>query len=654
MRLLPRLLSLGTPGLSLLLSGCAPATIVALDGPGGDAWTFTPRLTGTASESCQEVWVESSVARVLAERDGAGFAAVVPLAAGDNDVVAVCVTKGGEQRATPQTWRVRLEDRPTARVRTRIADEGITLEGGGSNPSEGSAARVTRYTWNARAGNPAALYLTDGTPLEATTLLPGESITLATPEVDGEYYVRLTVTDANGNTDMSVATFRVSYEEPLLVDLSDEHPAWVDSAVVYGVVPFFFGEAGFADVTARLDSLEALGVNVLWLSPILACPDDDFGYAVTDPFALRDTFGDEADLRALVDGAHSRGMRVIMDFVPNHTSDRHPYFKEQDRTGVTSPYHDWYDRDESGAVTSYFGWDNLPNLNYDNPEVRRYMVEAFAYWIRAFDIDGFRADVAWGVAERAPDFWEDWRAELTRVKPDLLLLAEGTGRDATWYGHGFDVAYDWTWEPGEWAWQAAFEGEETDVPALISALTNEGEGFDSDALLFRFLENNDTGERFATRHGPARVPVAAALTLTVPGLPLVYTGQEVGAAFEPYDEAPVLDWADPNGLSPVYQRLIRLRTDLAALRSRDWALLDVGAGEGVLAYVRIAPDPLENVVVILNFAEAPATVVLPMTGDTSPVLGGGAVQDLYTDEQVRVPNVTIDGLGVRILAASTL
>ncbi|MES2638026.1 MAG: alpha-amylase family glycosyl hydrolase [Myxococcota bacterium] len=639
--------------LALLLLACAPAAYVSLDGPGGDAFTFTPRLTGTTSETCDEVWVESSRGRILATRDAARFAADVPLAAGANEVVAICVTGGGEHRSAAQPWNVRLADRPTARVRVRIADEGVLLEGGGSAPSEAGTGSIARYAWTARDGNPADLTLTDGAALTETGV-PGESLTLATPAEDGEYYVRLTVTDTNGNTDTSVATFRVSYGEPLLVDLTDEHPDWVDGAVVYGVVPFFFGEAGFDDVTARLDALDDLGVTVLWLSPILACPDDDFGYAVTDPFTLRETFGTEADLRELIDGAHARDMRVIMDFVPNHTSDRHPYYKEQERTGAASPYHDWYDRGADGEVTYYFGWDNLPNLDYDNPEVRRYMTEAFAHWVRDFDIDGFRADVAWGVSERAPDFWAEWRAELKRIKPDLLLLAEGSGRDPTWFGHGFDAAYDWTWEPGEWAWQAAFDAEEPDVAALVDALTNEGEGFDDDALLLRFLENNDTGERFVTRHGAARVPVAAALTITVPGLPLVYTGQDVGAEFEPYDEGPVLDWADPSALTPVYQRLIRLRRDLAALRSREWALLDLGDHPSMLGYVRIAPDPAENVVVLLNFGEAAATVDVPATDDTTPVFTTGTAQDLYTDGQVRGTRVTIDGLGVRILAAPTL
>lgn len=639
----------------VLLLSCAADPGVVLDGVGGDSWAWSQRLTGRADAACDEVWVESPRGRALAERDGERFAAVVPLAEGEQDVAAVCVRDGGERRSEPVKWRVRLEDRPTARVRVRIADEGITLDAGGSEPSEGSAAAIVRREWTAAADNPDALVSGGATLGEAP--VAGDTLTLATPGEDGDYHVRLTVTDAAGRTDTSVATFRVSWGEPLLVDLTDEHPAWVDGAVVYGVVPFFFGESGFSDVTARLDALEELGVTVLWLSPITACPGDDFGYAVTDYFALRDTFGGPEEFRALVDGAHARGMRVIMDFVPNHTSDEHPYYRAQERDGARSPYHDWYDRGADGEVTYYFGWDNLPNLDYDNPEVRRFVTEAFAYWIREYDIDGFRADVAWGVQERAPEFWPEWRAELKRIKPDLLLLAEATGRDPYWFGHGFDAAYDWTWEPGQWAWDEAFSGEDPDVDALVTALTNEGEGFDADALILRFTDNNDTGERFVTRHGPERVPVAAALTMTVPGLPLVYTGAEVGAAYEPYDEGPVLEWQDTYGLTPVYQRLIRLRKDLAALRSREWEILEVDA-PGVLAYVRVAEDPAENVVVVLNFGDAAASVQLPVTDAVAAVFAAGEAQDLYTDDRVTLdaegPRVAIDGLGVRILAHPAL
>ncbi len=309
-------------------------------------------------------------------------------------------------------------------------------------------------------------------------------------------------------------------------------PAWVEEAVVYGVIPRNFGPEGLRSVTGKLSYLRDLGVNALWLAPINASPDSDYGYAVTDYFELRGGTGySKADLTTLVAEAHARGIRVLMDFVPNHTSDQHPYFLDAESQGPSSPYYDYYDRDESGDYTYYFNWTHLPNLNYDNPEVERLMLEAFSYWVREFDVDGFRVDAAWGIRQRKPDFWPRWRRQLKAIKPDLLLLAEAGARDDYYFTEGFDAAYDWTDELGHWAWEDVFNAPELITRRLDAALTNGGTGFHPDALIFRFLNNNDTGDRFITRYGEGLTRVATALLMTLPGIPCLYTGDEVGAEF---------------------------------------------------------------------------------------------------------------------------
>lgn len=639
----------------LALFACAPdgAGLVALDGPGGDAWAFHKRLSGKADASCAEVWVESPRGRVVATRDGDRFSAYVPLAEGLNDVVPECVLANGKERAgAAQPWDVRLADRPRAFGRAAYADAGLQLDAGGSAPSEVRGAPIVAWSWSARDGNPAPIEVAStGADLGATPF-EGATLVVSTPAEDGDYVVDVTVTDADGVTDTAAVMFRVGWGEAWALDVDTENPAWVDEAVVYGVVPFFFGERGFADVTDRLDELEALGVTALWLSPITDCPDDDFGYAVTDHFALRDTFGSDEDFRAFVDAAHARGMRVLMDFVPNHTSDEHPYYKRASDPG--SPYQAWYDWE----TPNYFGWENLPNLDYDNPEVRRYVIEAFAFWVREYGIDGFRADVAWGPQGRAPEFWPEWRTELKRIDPDLLLLAEASGRDAYWWDNGFDVAYDWTWELGEWAWQSAWDDPQRTAELLRDALTNEGEGFDDDALIFRFLNNNDTGERFVTKYGAEKVPVAATLMLTLPGVPCVFTGDEVGAAFEPYDEGPVLTWEDANGFTPLYTTLIRLRRDLDALHSRDWALLDASPEDAIVAYVRRAEDPEQNVLVVLNLSGERQTARLDLGEDVEAMLGDGLVYDLLNEEDVRIdaasPEVSLPAYGARVIGGPAI
>jgi cyclomaltodextrinase len=147
-----------------------------------------------------------------------------------------------------------------------------------------------------------------------------------------------------------------------------------------------------------------------------------------------------------------------------------------------------------------------------------------------------------------PDFWPVWRAELKRIRPDLLLLAESSARDPYYFANGFDAGYDWTDRLGEWAWQEVFADPAHIPQRLRAALTNDGAGYDPDAVVFRFLNNNDTGARFITRHGVGLTRVAAALLLTLPGIPGLYTGEEIGAEFEPYAGPPPIRWTDPHGL----------------------------------------------------------------------------------------------------------
>ncbi len=345
---------------------------------------------------------------------------------------------------------------------------------------------------------------------------------------DGEYYFSLRVIDEAGREDRSTTYFVVENGQPRIPDYDHENPAWVEEAIVYGVIPRLFGTPGAKAIQDKLDHLADLGINAMWLAPINET--NDYGYSVIDYFELRDNFGSKEDFKAMMQAAHERGIRVLMDFVPNHTSNEHPYFKDTVEKGQDSPYWDFYDRDENGNYTYYFDWTHLPNLNYENPEVRRMMIEAFSYWVREFDVDGFRVDACWGVQQRRPDFWPEWRRELKRIKPDLLLLAEASARDPYNFENGFDAAYDWTENLGNWSW-ARFWGEqaeEVDTAQTIESLKNMllggPETYHPDALIFRFLNNNDTGTRFITTHGEPLTRVATALLLTLPGIPCIYTG----------------------------------------------------------------------------------------------------------------------------------
>lgn len=428
------------------------------------------------------------------------------------------------------------------------------------------------------------------------------------------------------------------------------HP-WGRDAIVYGVVPSLFGKQPFKDVTARLPRLKALGVNVIWLSPINETIPGDFGYSVTSYFDLRSDYGTKEDFRALVGRAHELGMHVIMDFVPNHTAREHAFFQDALRRGKASPYYDFYDWKAPGQPEHYFDWTHLPNLNFDNPRVDDMVIDALEYWVRDFDVDGYRLDVAWGVKARDATLWTRTRAALEQLKPGVFLVAEASAKDPYYFSHGFDAAYDWTREPGHWAWEKVWEPASGMASRLREALADARTP--PGGMVMRFLNNNDTGERFVTRHGPDVTRAAAALLFTLPGLPLIYTGDELGAAYLPYQEPPPLDWEkDPHQLRPYYARLVGMRKRLAALRSPRFALVEVRP-ESALAYVRTRDNGSEPVLVVMNWeARSQSVQVKP------PASFRGALRDELTGEpapvQAGAEGLTLDlpAWGVRVLTLS--
>lgn len=604
---------------------------------------------------CRAVWIDNHGARVEAVLQEYFFSASVPIYPGMNTATAICEHADEEEELSNEVNITgRLEQRPTAVITLSLTNGRLVLDGSSSQPDELEKRPIREYIWSARAENPTTVWVkTDegqNRPLDGE--ISGKSLEIEHPIVDGEYYFSLRVIDESGREDTSTNYFVVENGQPRIPDYDHENPAWVEEAIVYGVIPRLFGTPGAKAILERLDQLADLGVNAMWLAPINET--NDYGYSVIDYFELRDSFGSKEDFKALVQAAHERGIRVLMDFVPNHTSNEHPYFKDTLEKGQDSPYWDFYDRDEMGDYTYYFDWTHLPNLNYDNPEVRRMMLEAFSYWVREFDVDGFRVDACWGVQQRRPDFWPQWRRELKRIKPDLLLLAEASARDPYNFDNGFDAAYDWTENLGNWAWarfwgeQAAKAGTAQTIEGLKYTLMGGPDEYHPDALIFRFLNNNDTGTRFIQTHGEPLTRVATALLLTLPGIPCIYTADEAGQWFRPYfDVTPISFRERYRGLRDYHKKLIALRKEIPSLHSRLWQILKAEPAEQVLGYVRYLPNNEEPVLVLLNFSEEPAAVNLTLPQGFVSL--SGHLTDLLNDQETLFSSLQINPMSARIL-----
>jgi glycosidase len=461
----------------------------------------------------------------------------------------------------------------------------------------------------------------------------GRQLTLEAPSKDGEYFVTLEVMDEAGRSDASTTYFEVEGGQAREVDLMYEHPEWVDDAVIYAPIPALFGNGGPKAVKRRLPYLKKLGVDALWLWPPTSLRTAGEEYAIDDYFETDPEWGPDQALREMIDEAHRLGMYVLIDFVPNHMSAESDYFKETEELGQRSGYWNFFDR-KSGEPTHYFDWDHLPNLNFDNPEVRRMIMEASAYWVRDMGVDGFRMDVAWGVKKRAPGFWPRWRRELKRIDPDLLLLAEASAVDPYYFSNGFDLAYDWSKELGNWAWASAFEFPQEAGALLLSSLTNGHRGYAKDAFIMRFLNNNDTGIRFVDQHGAKLTKTAATMQFTLPGLPAMFAGDEIGASYEPYSNLTRIPWRDKHDLMPTYERLIDLKHSESALESREFELLESDKGS-VLGYVRPAFAGGKAILTILNFG-GKGRVEVSGRALAAAGFGPGTTRDLVTGDEVRL------------------
>ncbi len=357
---------------------------------------------------------------------------------------------------------------------------------------------------------------------------------------------------------------------------------WWQRGVIYQVYPRSFldtngdGVGDLPGVTAGLDYLSWLGVDAIWLSPINPSPMADFGYDVSDYTAIDPVFGTLEDFDRLVRGAHARSIKLILDFVPNHTSEQHPWFRES-RRSRDNPKRDWYIwRDAApggGPPTNWlseFGgsaweWDERtgqyyyhaflkeqPDLNWRNPDVQEAMFAAMRFWLDR-GADGFRVDVASGLIKDDrfrdnppnPDYepslpphhrhlriYNSDRPEvhdiIARMRhlldqyPDRMMIGEiylPVERLVTYYGTGGDEAHlPFNFRLIRMPWDARKIG---DAVARYEALLPP-HGWPNWVL------GNHDRPRIATRVGPAQARVAAMLLLTLRGTPTLYYGDELG------------------------------------------------------------------------------------------------------------------------------
>lgn len=343
---------------------------------------------------------------------------------------------------------------------------------------------------------------------------------------------------------------------------------WWNDATVYEInTRQFSPEGSFEQVRKQLPRLKEMGVDILWFMPVQPIGSENrkgsLGsyYSIQDYTGVNPEFGNIADFKRLVDEAHNQGMKVILDWVANHTSWDAKWINNEG----------WYSLDSTGNKYSPYDWSDVVELNYDNPQMRSEMIQSMKYWMDSVQIDGFRADMA---HEVPTDFWNQATDTLRNYYPNIFMLAESENPDLM--DKAFNMNYAWELHH---LLNSLAKGEAS-ADSVWTFYNKKNKEFTKQDIQMIFTSNHDENSWAGTefeRMGAA-APTFAALTYLLPGMPLIYNGQEAGfnrrLAFFEKDS---VDWNTSSQFAMMYKHLNALRKENPAL----WSGLDGGTFEEV-------------------------------------------------------------------------
>lgn len=369
---------------------------------------------------------------------------------------------------------------------------------------------------------------------------------------------------------------------------------WCRNSNIYEINLRQYSEEGtFAAFQKSLPRLRDMGVEILWFMPITPIASlqrkGRLGsyYACSDFFSTNPEYGTVEDFRKLVDDAHEKGFKVIIDWVANHTGWGHVWTK-------TNP--SYFKINEAGQFFDSNGWEDVIDLDFTNFEMRAALIEAMRFWIKECDIDGFRCDMAMLVPL---DFWIDARKTLDNEKP-LFWLAEC---EEPHYHEAFDVTYTWEWMHKT----LAYVKGQTDLCGLDNLLWKYNHQFPAGAIRLFFTTNHDENSWNGTefeKYGNAHQALAV-FSATWAGLPLIYSGQELPNTKRlKFFDKDAIEWKEPVAYHAFYKALLDLRKAYSCMRAgapHTYTFrVKTSADQHVFAFLRTSEN--DQVLVLLNLS----------------------------------------------------
>lgn len=408
-------------------------------------------------------------------------------------------------------------------------------------------------------------------------------------------------------------------------------PELSENAVIYEAnIRQYSPEGTFAAFTKDIPKLKKLGIKILWIMPIheigiknrkakgdlsidaiadtvqkkkyLGSP-----YSIKDYRSINSNYGTKEDFQKLVKTAHENGIYVILDWVANHTSWDHAWVAQ---------HPDYYTHDKNGKMIAPFDWTDVAELDYNNKNLRKAMLDDMKYWLTEFNIDGFRCDVA---AEVPTDFWDNTTTELNKIKPVFMLME---AEKPELMQKAFDMQYAWAMHH---VMNEIAKGEKN-VKSFDDLLKKNDSVYQKDDIYMNFTSNHDENSWNGTeyeRMGDA-AETFAALTFALPGMPLVYNGQEydLNKRLKFFEKDTIPHTAGK--MMPIYEKLGKLKSENPALHGgknpASYKRIATSDDKSILAFEREKNG--KKIIFIANLSKTPKQFTVPIEGEFTDYMSG--------------------------------
>lgn len=487
-----------------------------------------------------------------------------------------------------------------------------TISGNSISLNANGSSQLT-YSWEGDPRNPANVSFSSTSE---------QTITATIPALAGEYFIFCTATDDEGRTFKAGRLITQTGTE-ISINSPTEHANWVDSIMMYEYQIFRhnYEDLPFERMSEKFAHIKQLGANSVWHTPPVF--GGGGGYVVNDYYLIDPEYGTNEDYKLFVEKAHNAGLKVIFDLAVGHTNKNHYFLNNAYALKGDSPYKDYYYWEgEPGNSQVAYSPDNGPHCvytNVGNPEFKEYLLRVLEYWVREYNIDGYRYDCGQEIFNRDDYFMQEAQERLRNIKPDIALFIEGSYHENSDYLTVADICYDWMLHG--WGNQNGFKGIFDQNITVDQFHNNFMQDFADSTLPLRYA-NVGYFEPLYLTYDKEREKTAHIIAFTGFGSALIYAGTETGSPAGP------IDWEADLSMYPFMRKVIKAKQKLLGSYP-ELTLLTNTTPEQVYSY--LSKNGENRIVVISNLSPNAVNTIVNLDIEEINMLNEFYFTDLIND-----------------------